>query len=460
MPRTPGCRNVALRLLLEKFAENRQALGRWPQKTTSNREDFPAWQSLVAIRPRIVAKDCKTTIGSVMKNSQWARHEFLSILVLMMILFSSSWLMAKDEIMINSAEIVGDVLTLSGVFEIKPGKSSKGGGDQIVVTLDGEPLEIVFESPDVIEALMPFSLAEGTHRVAVCEAKDKECPDLEKHQLGNQIDITIASGLTGPQGDPGPTGDTGPSGPAGASGAQGPIGPSGPPGASGAQGPIGPSGPPGASGAQGPIGPSGPPGTSGTQGPIGPSGPPGVSGPPGPIGPSGPPGVSGPPGPIGPSGPPGTSGAQGPIGPSGPPGVSGPPGPIGPSGPPGTSGAQGPIGPSGPPGASGAQGPIGPSGPPGTSGAQGPIGPSGPPGVSGPPGPIGPSGPPGVSGPPGPIGPSGPPGTPGATGATGALGLGPITHIQDNSGTGIIFCPPFAPRILIRRHNMPEQFLR
>ena len=136
-----------------------------------------------------------------MKNSRWALHDVMAIFVLM-ILFSSSWLMAKDAIMISSAEIIGDVLTLSGAFEIKPGKSSKGGGDQIVVTLDGEPLEILSESPDVIEALMPFSLAEGTHRVAVCEAKDKECPDLEKHQLGNQIDITIASGLTGPQGDP------------------------------------------------------------------------------------------------------------------------------------------------------------------------------------------------------------------------------------------------------------------
>ena len=112
-----------------------------------------------------------------MRNSKWI-PEIMSIFVVM-ILFSSSWLMAKDEIMISHAEAIGGVLTLTGAFEIKPGKSSKGAGSQIVVTLDGEVLEIVFESPDVIEALMPSGLEEGTHRVAVCEAKDKECPDLE-----------------------------------------------------------------------------------------------------------------------------------------------------------------------------------------------------------------------------------------------------------------------------------------
>ena len=183
-----------------------------------------------------------------MRNSKWI-PEIMSIFVVM-ILFSSSWLMAKDEIMISHAEAIGGVLTLTGAFEIKPGKSSKGAGSQIVVTLDGEVLEIVFESPDVIEALMPSGLEEGTHRVAVCEAKDKECPDLEKHQLGNQIDITIASGLTGPQGDPGPTGDTGPQGDPGPTG---PLGSSGPQGVPGPSGPLGPSGPPGVSGPPGPI---------------------------------------------------------------------------------------------------------------------------------------------------------------------------------------------------------------
>ena len=115
-----------------------------------------------------------------MKNSKWALHDSMAILVLMMILFSSPWLVAKDELMISNAEVIGDVITLSGAFEIKPGKSSKGGGDQIVVTLDGEVLEILFESPDVIEARLPSGLEERTHRVAVCEAKDKDCPDLEK----------------------------------------------------------------------------------------------------------------------------------------------------------------------------------------------------------------------------------------------------------------------------------------
>ena len=118
-----------------------------------------------------------------MKSSKSMPHDFMTIIVLMMILFSSPWLVAKDELMINNAEVIGDVLTLSGAFEIKPGKSSKGGGDEIVVTLDGEVLAILFESPDVIQVQMPLGLAEGTHRVAVCEAKDNECPDLEKHQL-------------------------------------------------------------------------------------------------------------------------------------------------------------------------------------------------------------------------------------------------------------------------------------
>ena len=123
-----------------------------------------------------------------MKNSQWALHDFLSIFVLMMILFSSPWLMAKDEIMISSTAVDFSVdftfntITLFGEFEIKPGKSSKGGGDEIVVTLNGGNLEILSKSANVIVARLPVDLEEGTHRVAVCEAKDKDCPDLEKHQ--------------------------------------------------------------------------------------------------------------------------------------------------------------------------------------------------------------------------------------------------------------------------------------
>ena len=354
--------------------------------------------------------------------------------------------------MISNAEVIGDVITLSGAFEIKPGKSSKGGGDQIVVTLDGEVLEILFESPDVIEARLPSGLEEGTHRVAVCEAKDKDCPDLEKHQLGNQLDVTIASGLTGPQGDPGPTGETGPTGdpgPTGPTGSTGTQGDTGPTGNTGEQGLTGPTGATGNTGAQGLIGPTGSTGNTGAtgatgntgaQGLIGPTGATGNTGAQGLVGPTGATGNTGAQGLVGATGATGNTGAQGLIGPTGATGNTGAQGLVGPTGTTGNTGAQGLVGPTGTTGNTGAQGLVGATGATGNTGAQGLIGPTGATGNTGAQGLVGPTGSTGNTGPTGATGNTGAQGLVGPTGATGNTGaqglIGPTGATGNTGATG------------------------
>ena len=407
------------------------------------------------------------TSKDTMKNSRRALPEFLSIVFLMMILFSSSWLMAKDEIMISSVDVNGDIMTLFGEFEIKAGKSSKsskGGGDPIVVTLNGVVLEILSESANELEVRLPTGLEQGTHRVAVCEAKDKECPDLEKHQLGNQIDITLGFQLIGPQGDPGPTGDTGPQGDPGPTGDTGPQGDPGPTGDTGPQGDTGPTGdtgpqgdpgPTGDTGPQGDTGPTGNTGPQGDTGPTGDTGPQGDTGPTGNTGPQGDPGPTGDTGPQGDTGPTGDTGPQGDpgptgdTGPQGDPGLTGDPGPTGDTGPQGDSGPTGSPGPQGDPGPTGDTGPQGGPGPTGDIGPTGSLGPQGDPGPTGSTGPQGDSGPtgsPGPQGDPGPTGNTGPQGDPGPTGDTGPQGdPGPTGDTGLTGGTGPTGPPPPLP---------------
>ncbi len=128
-----------------------------------------------------------TEMDVTMKNSKWMLNDFMTIFVLMMILFSSPWLAAKGKLTISSVDVNGDMMTLFGEFE--PGPSKKSA--ELVVTLDGViPLDFILVSDTEIEAMLPSGLV-GTHRVAVCKAKDKECPNLERHQAGNQIDVTL-----------------------------------------------------------------------------------------------------------------------------------------------------------------------------------------------------------------------------------------------------------------------------
>lgn len=128
-----------------------------------------------------------TEMDVTMKNSKWMLNDFMTIFVLMMILFSSPWLAAKGKLTISHVDINGDMMTLFGEFEPGPSKKST----ELVVTLDGVILDFVLVSETEIEAVLPFGLEGGTHRVAVCKAKDKECPNLERHQAGNEIDITL-----------------------------------------------------------------------------------------------------------------------------------------------------------------------------------------------------------------------------------------------------------------------------
>ena len=114
-----------------------------------------------------------------------------------------------------------------------------------------------------------------------------------------RVEIILAQGPRGPQGETGERGPEGPQGLQGETGERGPEGPQGPQGETGERGPEGPQGPPGETGERGPEGPQGPQGGTGERGPEGPQGPQGETGERGPEGPQGPPGEKGDPGTLG-----------------------------------------------------------------------------------------------------------------------------------------------------------------
>ena len=99
-----------------------------------------------------------------------------------------------------------------------------------------------------------------------------------------RVEIILAQGPRGPQGETGERGPEGPQGLQGETGERGPEGPQGPQGETGERGPEGPQGPPGETGERGPEGPQGPQGGTGERGPEGPQGPPGEKGDPGTLG--------------------------------------------------------------------------------------------------------------------------------------------------------------------------------
>ena len=127
------------------------------------------------------------------------------------------------------------------------------------VTLQGQALAVVSQTPTQIIASLPPNLSPGTYLLEVARGQAQ----------GQSDTFNVTIGAVGPPG---------PAGPAGQQGPPGPPGEQGPPGQPGEQGPPGERGDPGAQGAPGPAGPAGP------TGPAGPSGPPGPAGPPGPPG--------------------------------------------------------------------------------------------------------------------------------------------------------------------------------
>lgn len=98
-----------------------------------------------------------TEMDVTMKNSKWMLNDFMTIFVLMMILFSSPWLAAKGKLTISHVDINGDMMTLFGEFEPGPSKKST----ELVVTLDGVILDFVLVSETEIEAVLPFGLEGG-----------------------------------------------------------------------------------------------------------------------------------------------------------------------------------------------------------------------------------------------------------------------------------------------------------
>ena len=84
-----------------------------------------------------------------------------------------------------------------------------------------------------------------------------------------RVEIILAQGPRGPQGETGERGPEGPQGLQGETGERGPEGPQGPQGETGERGPEGPQGPPGETGERGPEGPQGPPGEKGDPGTLG-----------------------------------------------------------------------------------------------------------------------------------------------------------------------------------------------
>jgi hypothetical protein len=213
---------------------------------------------------------------------------------------------------------------------------------------------------------------EGTHRVAIFNAKLKALVTTSGTSDGNTL------------GPAGPKGDTGETGPEGATGPSGEIGPSG------SKGDSGPTGPTGPAGTIGPVGPEGPQGLKGDTGATGAAGPTGSTGPAGPKGDTGSTGATGGTGPAGPKGDTGTTGSTGTTGATGPAGPKGDTGTTGPTGPTGATGSTGPVGPEGPQGlkgdtgATGAAGPQGSKGDTGLTGSQGPQGTTGATGAAGP----------------------------------------------------------------------------
>ena len=99
-----------------------------------------------------------------------------------------------------------------------------------------------------------------------------------------RVEIILAQGPRGPQGETGERGPEGPQGLQGETGERGPEGPQGLQGETGERGPEGPQGPQGETGERGPEGPQGPQGETGERGPEGPQGPPGEKGDPGTLG--------------------------------------------------------------------------------------------------------------------------------------------------------------------------------
>ncbi len=179
-----------------------------------------------------------------------------TLVVLAMFLFGSPPPVAADsKLVITSAVVDFDFnpprITVFGDF------SDKFGKEALVLTLDGEPLELLSTLLFEIEAKLPAGVAGGTHRVAVCREEDFDdegCPevDSDEDQEFNVLDVTF--GAVGPQGDKGEDGQDGAAGKDGTNGTDGTsctMNGSVVTCANGSQDVRGPTGAPGAPGADG-----------------------------------------------------------------------------------------------------------------------------------------------------------------------------------------------------------------
>jgi len=128
-------------------------------------------------------------------------------------------------------------------------------GKSLRVTLGGVGLAIVSATPTEVVAVVPASMADGSHLLTLSLGPGGN--DDSKHD-----EAWITLGGTGPAGAAGPAGRDGQPGATGPIGPAGPQGPQGVPGPAGSAGAAGRDGQDGAAGAQGPEGPAGPPGAS------------------------------------------------------------------------------------------------------------------------------------------------------------------------------------------------------
>ena len=168
----------------------------------------------------------------------------------------SAFLSSQQVAPADHLDITGVLVDLNGRTITINGRNFSFVNELTVTLGETGPLSLEGVPTDTeIVATLPLGISEGDYLLTVSKG--------EGPSENDTYDLTIGSGLPGPEG---------PVGPEGPQGEQGPAGPQGPQGFPGTQGLPGPSGPPGPQGPPGPPGgestslfPSGVSGTGGEQ---------------------------------------------------------------------------------------------------------------------------------------------------------------------------------------------------